>query len=327
MRADHKLEKMEPVEKTVSPERRRFQSGAKPTRDDRPPGSDACGKTVVRANDGTPLFVRRHVPPGRPVDRTLLIVHGACEHGGRYEHVIREAVSRGWQVVLGDLRGHGRSGGPRTHVRSFHQYIDDLETVRAHFALDPCRTALLGHSMGGLIACRYLQTFPERVSAAVLSSPLFGINVPVPRATVALGRVLVPVVPRCRFRSRVDPADTTRNEAVVEQRLGDPFIQRSVTAGWYFAMQDALARGHAEASRIRLPVLLLQAGRDRVVDPQAAEAWLNAVASADRTFRMFPEHFHELLNEPDWQQTMGEMLDWLEPRVTQPDRSLHPAAV
>ena len=51
--------------------------------------------------------------------RTLVWIHGLGEHGGRYLHLPEFLNERGWRIILIDLRGHGRSTGVRTHVRSF----------------------------------------------------------------------------------------------------------------------------------------------------------------------------------------------------------------
>jgi lysophospholipase len=271
------------------------------------------------ADDGTNLFVRWFRPDSGDASRTLLIVHGVCEHGARYEHVARMLVDEGWNVVIPDLRGHGRSGGVPVHVTSFRRYASDLKTVYKHFELDSNQTALLGHSMGGLISLRFAQIHPGDVSALVLISPLLGIEVPIPRTTIAAGRVLSVVAPRTRFRSRVDPQWTTRSEETLKRRADDELMHRSVTAGWYFAMKASLAAAWEETDRVRLPLLIMQAGNDKIVDAAAPEAWLEQVSESDTTFRRFEEHYHELLNEPDWTQTVESVIGWLAERIsTQP---------
>lgn len=267
------------------------------------------------ARDRTPLFVRHFQPAHGTEDRTILLVHGMSEHGQRYEHVIETVVERGWNVVVPDQRGHGLSGGVPTHVRCFRQYVDDLATIRQHLELQPERTAIVGHSMGGLVAVRHAQRLPGSSAALVLLSPLLGIRVPIPRSTVALGRMLSWVAPRVRFRSRVNIAHTTRNVVSRNARLSDPLAHRSVTAGWYFAMQSALRAAWKDADKIDLPLLVLQAGQDRIVDAQATQAWVQAAATSDRTIRQIIDGYHELLNEPDWASTADHIMSWLEDRI------------
>lgn len=272
-------------------------------------------ETTLSAADGTPLFVR-HYPAGSARHRrTLVIVHGASEHGGRYDHIARAAVSRGWNVVVPDLRGHGLSGGTPVHVASFEQYLDDLDRVFSHFRLVSNETAVLGHSMGGLIVIRFLQTRPDAVVALVAASPLLGLSTPVPRFTRLLGRLMSVVAPRTRFLSRVDPAFLTRDADCLERRKTDPLVHPAVTAGWFYSALAAIGEALAQAPQMTIPTLVLHGAADRVTDVLAAQQWFEAAGSRDKTYRLIPDHLHELLNEPDWPETLSLVLDWLETRV------------
>lgn len=266
------------------------------------------------------LYVR-HYEPSTPSRRTLLISHGASEHGERYRHIAEFFTGRGWNVVVGDHRGHGRSTGVRTHVRTFGQYAKDLEIIRGHFELAPESTAVLGHSMGGLVAIRHAQMFPERTAGLVLISPLLRLKVPIPRRTLALGRVLSILAPRTRFRTRVDPHTTTRCPDALSRRLNDGSMPRSVTARWFYAMRSGLHLAWKTAPKITSPILILQAGEDEIVDPKAPEIWLQGVNSTDAAFHCFPDHFHELLNEPDWPDIAAMIAGWLEQRIINREKS------
>jgi lysophospholipase len=269
----------------------------------------------IACSDGVSLLVRHYEPVPDPPGRTLLVVHGLSEHGDRYDHVARYFARRGWRVVVPDARGHGQSGGTATHVRRFRWYCEDLNAVLDAAGAEPERTAVIAHSMGGLIAVRHTQRFPGRTAALVLMSPLLRVRVRVPAGLFVLGRVLSFVAPRARFRSRIDPSLTTRNSEALARRLTDPLIHRSVTAGWFFAMRRALRNAWREAPQMRVPLLLVQAGHDRIVDPDASREWLETAGSPDRTFECLPEHYHELLNEPDWSSTADFVARWLDARV------------
>ena len=271
------------------------------------------------ADDATPLFVRRYTPRSESA-RTIVLVHGLCEHGARYDHIASALTERGWNVIIPDLRGHGRSGGVNTHIGRFQRYTSDLDLIYTHFALRADSTAVIAHSMGGLVSLRFAQQYPGRVSAMALLSPLLAVKVPIPRRTIATGKLMSLVAPRTRFRSRVDPVYTTRNKDALERRLADPLIHKSVTAGWYFAMRAALAAAWAEAGKVDLPLLILQAGEDRMVDAGAPAEWLKLTSSRDVTLKTFADHYHELLNEPDWPEIIGSVIDWLGPRVADGER-------
>ena len=155
----------------------------------------------------------------------------------------------------------------------------------------------------------------EQVGAVVLISPLLGIKVPIPARTIALGKFLSVVMPTARFKSRVDPIYTTRNKEALLRRANDPLIHKSVTAGWFFAMKAALVSAWNEAENIQNPLLIMQAGKDEIVDPSAPEQWLEQVGSYEKSFHAFSEHLHELLNEPDWQETVERISTWLNRQI------------
>ena len=270
----------------------------------------------VTATDSQQLFVRHYSPPsGVACGRTLFIVHGTSEHGGRYRHVAEVAVSQGWDVICPDLRGHGHSDGIAVHVERFDQYLQDFDTLWRFFEVNPDRTALLGHSFGGLVSARFAQTRPSKLAALVLMSPLLGLRVKIDPLTYALGRTMSYVAPRTRFKSKVPPGSTCRCPEVLQRRDTDPLIHRSVTARWFFEMKRALRDVAQDAPRLRASVLAFQAGADLIVAPEAVEPWLQTVGTDDREFRMFAGHYHELLNEPTWPDTLAALLNWLAPRL------------
>jgi lysophospholipase len=279
-------------------------------------------EAFLKAEDGVALFVRRFEPASRDADRSVLLVHGMSEHGQCYQHVAESMVARGWNVVVPDLRGHGRSGGDHIHVSDFAEYVADLKRVLDASGLRAENTVLVGHSMGGLISARFVQQFPDRVSALALLSPLLGVRVRISPITVAVARLISLVRPRSRFRKRTKREDSTRNQEALIRGDADRLIRESVTAAWYFAMRQALRTVWDLAEQISCPILVMQAGADLIVDPAAPQGWLQRVGSVDKSLRMFPDHYHELLNEIDWSNTLADMLDWLEQRLVVPRGSM-----
>lgn len=265
-------------------------------------------ETFLRMNDGTELFTRKFM---RPSSRgTVVFVHGACEHSGRYHHIFESLFDRGWNVVAYDQRGHGRSSGLDTHITTFEDYSHDLLDVCDQLGLPSESTVLMGHSMGGLVVIRAAQTHLGRFAGTVLTSPLLGVKVRIPYRTLIAGRVLSWYAPETRFRSRIRAADNCRDQAVLEARKNDPLIRRSVTAGWYFAVRRAVRSAWKERNQIFAPMLILQSGADAVVCPRATTRWARKVD--DATLFVVPEAYHDLLNEPCRDEVVNRVIDWLD---------------
>ena len=267
---------------------------------------------VFTTDDGVRLFVRRYSPEQIDPTRVIYWVHGLGEHGGRHEHLAGVFAERGWQLIIADLRGHGRSTGVPTHVKSFDDYAADIEFIWNRLGLNASPPAFLGHSMGGLVATRAVQMGRVHPSALVLSSPLLGLKQRVNPITKFLGRLLVRVVPTVRFSNGIDPSNMTRDSEFAAQRRGDPLINKTVTAGWFFAMQAALAAVKRDASNVALPVLAVQGDGDRTTDPAALADWFDRIRSPQKKLIILPEHIHELFFESDWSDTTRLVLDWLE---------------
>src|SRR5438105_3898142 len=137
-----------------------------------PPQEDTF--TLVGA-DGRRIHVYRWLPPG-PARAVVQIAHGAAEHAARYRRVAAALVGAGYAVYANDHRGHGRTaadfgrygvagpGGWDAIIADAHRLT---EHIRAEHPGLPI--VLFGHSMGSMIAQRYLQLYGAGLAGAVLS--------------------------------------------------------------------------------------------------------------------------------------------------------------
>lgn len=272
---------------------------------------------VVESTRGVTLFVRDYRPELDVTQKnqsvqTFVWVHGLGEHGGRYLHVADDLVSRGWRVVLIDLRGHGRSTGSRTHVLSFDEYADDVDRVWSRLKLGDGSAALAAHSMGGLVVIRAVETGRVHPSALVLCSPLLGVKVRVSPLKRFLGRALVGFIPKARFRNGLDPKNMTRDEEFARERREDPLIIRNVTASWFFAMERAIKQAHLDAAKVSVPLLIFQGLSDLTTDGEVLASWMAKTNSSSKEMISLPDHVHEILHESDWLESLDQMIEWLE---------------
>ena len=106
--------------------------------------------------DGLCLYGQRWLPDAE-AGAVVVMVHGFVEHSSRYARLAEDMNRHGYAVYPMDLRGHGRSDGPRCFVRRFDQYLEDLDlSLERVAAAEPGKPLFLfGHSMGGLIVARW----------------------------------------------------------------------------------------------------------------------------------------------------------------------------
>jgi lysophospholipase len=267
--------------------------------------------------DGLDLHWRSWLP-AKPVG-TLVVIHGLAEHGGRYRETAEYFATHGWAVYAGDLRGHGLSpdvpGAGRVHVRRFTDYFMDVDAFR-NLALErhaQLPLFLLGHSMGGLITISYVLQNSEPLSGAIISSPALGTHPDFkpPAVLRMLVTVLDRLAPRLRFPSDLDTSAVSRDPAVVKAYLDDPLISQKVSARWYAEILRAIKRAHADAHALSIPLLLMQSGADRLVDPAAPARWADAAPPGRVELVTWQGLYHEMFNEPEKQQVRHRALEWL----------------
>jgi len=278
----------------------------------------ACEQGTVTTADGLSLATRCWVPLN--ARGTVTLVHGLAEHSGRYEPLAQALATRGWAVFAADLRAHGLSQDPpgagRVHVDHFEDYFLDLDAIsgiaRAQFEALP--HFLLGHSMGGLITLRYVLHKPEGLSGAIVSSPALGIHpdsLP-PGPLRALTGLLSRLAPRFRVDGGLDSNAVSRDPDVVRDYVNDPLVTTKVSVRWYSEFVQAIERAHQAAPSLRIPLLLMQSGADRLVDPGGPRKWLNQAPEGQVEFHVWEGLYHEMFNEPEKQQVRSMVLDWLE---------------
>lgn len=271
-----------------------------------------CAIRLLTATDGVQLFVRDYQPVNTASRKTLLWCHGMGEHGGRYEHIIAELLSRDWQVILPDLRGLGRSGGIRSDVARFEVYLDDLDRIIREFQLDPRRTVLFGHSFGGLVMTRFAQTREVGWAGLAMSAPLLGLAVKIPVWKWWLGRLLRVIAPGTHLKTGIRESNLTADPSFLAIRRADPLIHRSVTVRWFYAMRFALRRAHRDARRLTLPILVLQGSGDETSDPRVPAKWLRRTSSRDARLQEYPDGLHEMFHDADWLAVCTDLADWLD---------------
>ncbi|MCC6126526.1 MAG: lysophospholipase [Pirellulales bacterium] len=270
---------------------------------------------TVSGRSGLKLFLQRWLPAGA-VRAAVALVHGVNEHGGRYGRLAEELNGRGIAVHAIDLRGFGRSEGERGLVLGFDEFLDDVELLLAQTAAaHPGKPLfLLGHSMGGEIATWLTIERQPRIDGLILSAPalLVGGNVfPILRHLAAFfSRVL----PRLRLR-RMGTRFMSRDPQVIEDFKNDPLVYHgkfAVRTGAEILRTVKLIRRRMED--VRVPLLVMHGTRDLVTDPNGSRQLYARASSADKTLRLYPGLYHEIFNEPEREQVIGDLIAWIEQR-------------
>ena len=263
----------------------------------------------ITASDNVQLFWRAW-EPDVPARATVCLVHGIGEHSGRYEHVAAAFTGAGLAFHAIDLRGHGRSEGPRGHTPSLTQWLDDIELMLSRANPEKPRF-LYGHSLGGPLALCFGLHRPEKLSGVIVTGPSLRISAEVPPVKAFMGRVMANILPTFSQRSGLIAADLSHDPLVVQAYVDDPMVHDWVSSRLFVDMVAAGEEALERAADFRLPVFLIQGELDRLCDPAATEEFYAAVGSADKTMHIWPGLFHEVHNEPEKDQVLREMVEWV----------------
>ncbi len=284
---------------------------------------------TLTTDDGLPLHMRQWRKPqdgGDATAGTVLIVHGLGEHIGRYSAVAARLNAAGYQVVGYDQRGHGESGGARGDVPDGEALQRDLarviDALRADAELARGPLLLLGHSMGGLVAARFvvggltansagaLPAWFRPVDGLILSSPALDPGLSGwQRLQLLLGLTLAP---HLAVGNGLKPDWICRDPAVVRAYLADPLVHNRITPtlAKTFVEGGDLVRLHAPDWV--LPTLLMWAGSDRCVLPEGSAEFAAAAPPAVVSAQCFAPLFHEIFNEPECGEVFARLEAWLD---------------
>lgn len=248
----------------------------------------------------------------------VLIVHGLGEHLQRYDALARALNGAGFAVSAYDQRGHGRSPGPRGGLPAADSLCADLGAVIDTLQrLDGAAPVLLGHSMGGLVAARFVAetlvaqraAWSRPVPRLVLSSPALdpGMNVTQKLLLAVLGSL----APNLAVNNGLKTSWISRDPAVVRAYEQDPLVHDRVSARLVRFIVDGGHRVRDLAPFWRTPTLLLWAGADRCVAPAGSAAFAAAAPADVVQHQVYPGLFHEIFNEPERADVVSHLLRWL----------------
>ncbi|ARK31789.1 alpha/beta hydrolase [Halalkalibacter krulwichiae] len=231
----------------------------------------------------------------------VVVVHGAGEHHGRYKWLAERWNEHGFDVVMGDLPGQGKTRGKRGHIQSFNQYLDTVCDWVEEARQKGLPIILVGHSMGGLVVIR---TLMERnaalIMAVILSSPCLGLSQPPAKSKDLAAKMIHRIVPTMSQNSGIRSELVTRNEEIRELYLKDELRVTKVSARWYQELTKAMRLAMRYPEKFpNIPLLVLQAGEDHLVDKFEVRTWFDHVSTTEKFYKEWDGLYHEVFNEPE----------------------------
>lgn len=289
---------------------------------------------IMTLKDNTQLEIMVVNPMTRPIG-TVQILHGMSEHMERYHQVAQYFASLGYLVVLNNHRGHGKQidESTRGHFESIDQLVNDAHEILMTFIV-PGRTILLGHSMGSIVARKYLMMYPDLFTDAILVGT--GYYDAQYIASLRLLKSLIKVkgedaiLPKInaittkQFNKKFKPLRTNSdwlslNQENVDQFVNDPYCGFDVSLQVFLSVAQSMKLTQQRKSIKQMNTslnLLFVSGMD---DPfsnfgkgieKLARIYKNAGID-NVTVQLYKDARHEVLNEVNQRQVLENIGKWL----------------
>lgn len=264
-----------------------------------------------RGGGGTELYWQSWHPDGMP-RAALVAVHGLSDHSGGLRNVVNHLAPAGVACYGFDLRGHGRSPGPRGHVGAWDEFRADLAAFLDRVAAEERGRPvyLAGHSMGGLLALDHAIAAPKGLAGAIAMAP--ALSTSIPAALMLLVRAIAVFHPRFTVTNAPNYAELTRDPAMVEVLQADTLRQNFMTASLGRAVAQAQRRVMAGAGGLQVPLLMLHCSGDPVTPSADQRRFYEGVRGAAKERHEFESPVHRPFDDTNRTEVLSRLSEWLE---------------
>ncbi|HEY2446284.1 MAG TPA: alpha/beta hydrolase [Rhizomicrobium sp.] len=239
----------------------------------------------INLADGARVHVRDRGPRTAPA---LVLLHGSNASLFTWEPWVRR-LDDSFRVVTIDLQGHGLTGAVPSRDYSERAMVRLVAEIAGRLGLT--RFAIGGNSMGGAVAARFAEEYPERVTQLILIDAAGmkskqGDRIPLAFRLAripVLNQILLHVTPRALVVEGLD--DAVVRKVIIDDAMIDRYWDfarmegtREATLERFNLPQDDFVGSHA--ARIAVPTLILWGEEDHLLPVEAARSWARAIKSA-----------------------------------------------
>ncbi len=264
---------------------------------------------IIKSFDGTGLFVKKEV---RPSDRAVLvIVHGLCEHQGRYDYFAEKLHDQDIGTYRYDNRGHGRSEGEEVYLDDFNDLLDD-----ANFIVDmairenPDKDIFcLGHSMGGFTISLFGAKYPKKDIKGIITCGALTSNNSDLTKNIEEG-----LDPKMQIPNELGDG-VCSVKAIMDDYLADPLNKKFITMGLFYQLLEGIDWFSERRKDFSYPLLILHGEDDSLVSVKDSYELFHKAQVKDRQMKIYGGLYHEILNEYCRDEVIGDIIGWIKNRI------------
>lgn len=264
--------------------------------------------TYISSFDSTKLYLKKNIIDNPKA--IVLIVHGLCEHSGRYDYVSKKLNGFNFSVYRFDHRGHANSEGKKIFYSNFNEIIEDVNAVVEYVKENHKNVPifLLGHSMGGFAVTSFGTKYPNKVKGIITTGALT-------RDNNNLLENIEKNLPVDTYFPNELGNGVCSDAKVVEEYAKDPLVDKSISAGLFYALKDGINWLKNNSNNFIDSILLLHGCNDGLVIEKDSRDFYGEILSKDKSLKIYPFLMHEILNEKDKDIILDEIKLWIDKRV------------
>lgn len=272
-------------------------------------------------SDGTRLFYRFWPARSGSANQAIVLFHRGHEHSGRLQHLVDELNLPDIAMFAWDARGHGRSFSEQANEASIGTLVQDVDDFIRHIAANHNISvediAILGQSVGSVLAATWVHDFAPRIRCMVLAAPAFKVKLYVPLARPVL-RIVHALRGNFHVKSYVKPSALTHDPERIASWMADPLIRRPIPVNILLALYSTSDRVIEDAEAIQVPTQVLISGADFVVWKKPQHDFFRRLGAEVKELHVFEGFYHDTLGEKDRAPAIAKVREFILKRFAQP---------
>jgi alpha-beta hydrolase superfamily lysophospholipase len=263
------------------------------------PNRNATEHTFT-SHDGQVIFYRNWQQTEKPTNRAIVILHRGHEHSGRMQHIVDELQMPDTPFFAWDVRGCGRTEGPRGYAPSFMTWVTDLEFFIKHIhqkhGIPIEDIVVIAQSVGAVIAATWVHDYAPKIKALVLAAPAFSVDLIFPLALqgITLSQKLFG---QFFVKSFIKGKQLTHDESRAKSYHEDPLVALPIASNVLIDLYAVSDRIVADAGAIVTPTQVFISGKDAVVRPKPQQEFYKNLSAVVKEVHVLEGFFHDALGE------------------------------
>jgi len=269
----------------------------------------------MKLDEATGIMYREWISSGGEI--VFLLVHGLGAHSARWDFLSDFLLQNGISSYALELKGFGETKGLKGHIDSFDVYFDDIISLRDIIIKEHPgkKIFLLGESLGGVISFLLAGQNPDLFSGLICISPAFRSKMKV--NLLEYIKMFAPLIynPKKHLTVPFTSNMCTRDTEFIKVMDQDEREHRVITSKFLLQIIVAQLKSRRRAEEIKIPVLFLIPGEDKLVDSRASKTIFEKLKGKDKELIEYPGMYHALSIDLGREQFFKDILNWVRGRI------------